>query len=76
MSREELERVVDDMSLVVARIDAADPGTKAALYRDLGLRLTYDHDEQEVEVEISTAEACAQRGVRGATRYMRTSLSC
>ncbi len=67
MSREELERVVDDMSLVVSRIDAADPATKATLYRDLGLRLTYDHDEQEVEAEISTAEACAKRGVRGGT---------
>lgn len=40
---------------------------KATLYRDLGLRLTYDHDEQEVEAEISTAEASAKRGVRGGT---------
>jgi len=67
MSRDDLERVVDDMSLVVSRIAAADPATKAALYRALGLRLTYGHDEQEVEAEISTAEACVRRGVRGGT---------
>jgi site-specific DNA recombinase len=67
MSRDELERVVSDMSLVVSRIAAADPATKAALYRDLGLRLTYDCDDQEVEAEINTAEACAKRGVRGGT---------
>lgn len=57
MSRDELERVVTEMSLVVSRIAAADPATKAALYRDLGLHLTYDCDGQEVEAEISTAEA-------------------
>ncbi|WP_167760955.1 zinc ribbon domain-containing protein [Geodermatophilus sp. DF01-2] len=67
MSREELERVVSDMSLVVARLASADPATKAALYRDLSLRLTYDYDQREVEAEVSTAEACAKRGVRGGT---------
>jgi hypothetical protein len=36
MSREELEGVANDMSLIVARLAAADPATKAGLYRDRG----------------------------------------
>jgi hypothetical protein len=60
-----LERVVRDMSLVVCRIATAHPAIKAALYRDPGLRLTYDCTDREVEAEINTAEGCAKRGVKG-----------
>ena len=41
------------MALVVSRSGAADPATKAALYRELGLRLTYDSDQQVVEAETA-----------------------
>src|SRR5215203_6740148 len=44
---------------------AADPASKAAFYRDLGLHLTSSHEQQGIEAEISTAAACAKRGVRG-----------
>lgn len=73
VNRDDLERVVSDMSLVVSRLAAAaDPATKAALYRNLGLRLTYDHDEQEVEVEVSTAEECGTWCPRGDTVHAHT----
>ena len=67
LGRETLVEIVGDMSLLVARLRGADPEKKAALYRDLGLRLTYSHAAQKVEAEVSTAEACAKRGVRGGT---------
>ena len=65
IAHEDLVKIVSDMSLVVAHLQAADPTTKAALYRELGLRLTYDHESREVEAEISTAEAWSKQSVRG-----------
>ncbi|HYX93763.1 MAG TPA: hypothetical protein VE823_01755, partial [Geodermatophilus sp.] len=67
LSRSDLTRVVTDMSALVSSLSTATPATKADLYRDLGLRLIYDHDSGGVDAEVSTAQACAKRGVRGGT---------
>jgi hypothetical protein len=62
------------MSALVSGLSTATPAAKADLYCDLGQRLTYHHDSGEVDAEVSTAQPCAERGVRGATRYIRTRL--
>jgi site-specific DNA recombinase len=74
LSRADLTTVLADMSLLVIRLSAASAETKAGLYGDLGLRLDYHHDSGELDADVNTAEACAKRGVRGATRYIRTRL--
>jgi hypothetical protein len=70
LSRADLGMALGDMSLLVSGLSTASPMTKADAYRDLGLRLTYHHVSGEVDAEVNTAEACAQRGVRGATWYI------
>jgi site-specific DNA recombinase len=66
-SRSDLTTVVTDMSALVRGLSTATPATKADLYRDLGLRLIYHDGSGEVDAEVSTAQACAKRGVRGGT---------
>ena len=67
LSHSDLTTVVTDMSALVSGLPTATPAAKADLYRDLGLRLTYHHDSGEGDGEVSTAQACAKRGVRGGT---------
>jgi len=74
ISRADLTAVLGDMSLLVNRLSAVSAETKAGLYGDLGVRLDYHHDSGGLDAEVNTAEAGAKRGVRGATRYIRTRL--
>ncbi|SFK74829.1 recombinase family protein [Geodermatophilus ruber] len=67
LTRADLTTVLRDMSSLVSALSTAEPSTKPDIYRDLGLRMECHHDTGEVEAEISTAEACAKRGVRGGT---------
>jgi site-specific DNA recombinase len=70
----DLTTVVIDISALLSSLPTTTPAARADAYRDLGLRLTYRHDSGEVDAEVNTAHACAIRGVRGATRYIRTRL--
>lgn len=63
----DLSKVVEDMSALVSGLPTAPPVAKAALYRGLALRLTYHPVSGDVDAEVSTAKACAKRGVRGGT---------
>jgi hypothetical protein len=45
----------------------ADPATKAALYANLGINLTYQHDRRTVLVEPRPTEPCASVCVGGGT---------
>lgn len=67
LSRADLTTVLGDMCSLVSRLSAASAETKAGLYSNLGVRLDYHHDTGELDAEVSTAEACAKRGVRGGT---------
>jgi hypothetical protein len=67
LSRADLTTVLGDMSTLLSALTIAGPATNPDIYRDLGLRMKYRHETGEAEVEVSTAEACAERGVRGGT---------
>jgi site-specific DNA recombinase len=48
MSREEIEALVDALGGLLSILQEADPADKAEVYRQLGLRLTYDHETRTV----------------------------
>jgi hypothetical protein len=49
----------------VRMLDNADPITKAALYANLGLTLTYEHDRRVVRTEAQPGASCANERVGG-----------
>ena len=55
MTREEIRAVVEAFGGLLAVLRDADPADKAEVYRQLGLRLTYDHEAQTVLAEARPA---------------------
>ncbi len=51
MSREEIRGLVDALGGLLSVLHRTDPADKAEGYRQLGLRLTYDHETQTVLAE-------------------------
>ncbi len=55
MSREEIRGLVDALGGLLSVLHQAEPADKAEVYRQLGLRLTYDHETQTVLAETRPA---------------------
>ncbi|UED87621.1 hypothetical protein [Streptomyces profundus] len=55
MTRQEIRDLVDALGGLLDALRRADPADKAEVYRQLGLRLTYDHEKQEVLAESRPA---------------------
>ncbi|WP_228000446.1 hypothetical protein [Nocardia australiensis] len=53
MSRDEIRQLVDTLGGILAILRAADPGDKLEVYRELGLKLTYNHDDHMVVAETN-----------------------
>lgn len=51
MSREEIRELVDALGGLLAILREADPADKLEVYRQLGLKLTYNHDKRVVVAE-------------------------
>ncbi|WP_405182557.1 hypothetical protein [Nocardia sp. NBC_01377] len=51
MNRNEIRQLVDALGGLLTILCAADPGDKLEVYRELGLKLTYDHETQQVTAE-------------------------
>jgi site-specific DNA recombinase len=51
MTSAQIGEVVDALGGLLAVLTAADPAVKAEVYRQLGVRLTFDHRAQVVEAE-------------------------
>ncbi|WP_319461364.1 hypothetical protein [Micromonospora sp. RTP1Z1] len=68
MSRSEINDLVQALGDIATVLRDADPADKAEVYRQLGLRLTYQPETQTVRAEVDLS---AHRGVmvrvRGAT---------
>jgi hypothetical protein len=58
LSQADLVMALGDMPSLVRSLSTAFPTTKVDLYRDRGLRLTYQHGSGEAGAEVGTAEAC------------------
>jgi site-specific DNA recombinase len=55
MSREEIRGLVDALGALLSVLHQADPADMAEVYRQLGLRLTHDHETQTVPAESRPA---------------------
>ena len=55
MSRDEIKALIDALGGLLAVLRDADPADKAEVYRQLGLRLTYDHQTHTVLAETRPA---------------------
>lgn len=55
LTAEELTAIVEELGDLVTALRDADPEHKMAVYRDLGLRLTYDPDTQTVRADVDLA---------------------
>lgn len=55
MSREEIRTLVDTLGGLLRILRSADPADKAEVYRQLGLRLTFDHETKTVPAESRPA---------------------
>ncbi len=55
MTRHEIRALVDALGGLLSVLRSADPADKAEVYRQLGLRLTYDHETQTVLAESQPA---------------------
>lgn len=53
MSRNEIRELVDALGGLLAILRAADPGDKLEVYRELGLKLNYNHETEEVTAETN-----------------------
>ena len=59
MSREDIHALVDTLGGLLNVLRHADPADKAEVYRELGVRLTYDHAERTVLAETRpTSSVC------------------
>ncbi len=71
LSQEEIVAIVEELGDMVAALRDAEPEHKLDVYRNLGLRLTYDPETRTVRADIDLA---ARRWdlvcVRGATRII------
>jgi len=55
MSRDEIKTLIDALGGLLSVLRDADPADKAEVYRQLGLRLTYDHETHTVLAESQPA---------------------
>ncbi len=53
MGDEEIRALIDDLGEIVTALDEADPADKSAVYRQLGLKLTYQPDARVVRAEVN-----------------------
>jgi hypothetical protein len=53
MNRNEIRQLVDALGGLLTILRAADPGGKLEVYRELGLKLTYNHEIQQVTAETN-----------------------
>jgi site-specific DNA recombinase len=59
MSRDEIHALVDTLGGLLTALHHADLADKAEVYRELGVRLTYDHEEHTVLAETRpTSSVC------------------
>ncbi|WP_446215763.1 hypothetical protein [Micromonospora sp. IBHARD004] len=69
MSRAEITSLVTALGDIATVLRDADPDDKAEIYRQLGLRLTYQPETQTVRAAVDrTAHRGAMVRVQGATR--------
>jgi hypothetical protein len=55
MSRDEIRALADALGGLMSVLRSADPEDVAAVYRQLGLTLTYDHETRTVLAEVRPA---------------------
>lgn len=69
MSRADLTSLIDSLGDLLGVLANADPADKAEVYRDLGLRLTYQPSRQTIqgEIKIDPRYRGVMVGVRGGT---------
>ncbi|MFD2765875.1 hypothetical protein [Micromonospora eburnea] len=65
LNQTEIAAMVHALGNITTALGDADPADKAAIYEQLGLRLTYDPETQTVRAE---ANLSAHRGVMGCVR--------
>ncbi|WP_322753844.1 recombinase family protein [Frankia sp. Cas3] len=53
LTRQQIKDLVDGLGGLLAILRDADPADKAEVYRELGLKLTYDHETETVMAEAS-----------------------
>jgi site-specific DNA recombinase len=59
MSRDDIHALVDTLGGLLNALRHADPADKAEVYRDLGVRLTYNHTQHTVLAETRpTSSVC------------------
>jgi hypothetical protein len=59
MSRDDIHAMVDTLGGLLNVLRHADPADKAEVYRELGIRLTYNHTEHTVLAETQpTSSVC------------------
>ncbi|MDQ3826809.1 MAG: hypothetical protein M3319_05710 [Actinomycetota bacterium] len=59
MSREDIHTMVNTLGSLLNALRHADPADKAEVYRELGVRLTYDHAERTALAETRpTSSVC------------------
>lgn len=59
MSRNDIHAMVDTLGGLLDVLRHADPADKAEVYRELGVRLTYNHTEHTVLAEPNQHHPCA-----------------
>jgi hypothetical protein len=65
MTPDEIATLVGQLGDIMAVLAEADPADKAEVYRQLGLRLTWDHETQTAHAEIDPLRRWEKVGVRG-----------
>ncbi|WP_322749687.1 MULTISPECIES: recombinase family protein [unclassified Frankia] len=53
LTRQQIRDLVDGLGGLLAILHEADPADKAEVYRELGLKLTYDHETETIMAEAS-----------------------
>jgi site-specific DNA recombinase len=72
MTEAEIKAIVDKLAEIARVLADADPDDKAEVFRQLGLKLTYQPSRQVAEAEIKNPGRWQFDGVRGSSRNLRT----
>jgi site-specific DNA recombinase len=72
MTEQEIKAVVDKLADVARVLSTANPDDKSEIFRQLGLRLTYQPGRRIVEARIEPAPRGFFESVRGRSRTLRT----
>ncbi len=67
MSQAQIRSFVEQLAGIMETLDGADPHDRAAVYAQLGLRLTYQPAERIVQAQASPGGPCVKDRVRGGT---------